>query len=65
MMTKDELRNQAAKIFYEADINLSENTSVKELIDVMVRYGELAAREYYRKGVSDALLNRVDETLLR
>lgn len=57
------LRETAARYVYEADLDLNDATTVKQLVDVMEAYGKDVALKYYRKGVSDGILNKVERNL--
>jgi hypothetical protein len=57
------LRELAAKYLYEADLDLNDSTTVKQIIDLMEAYGVEIGRRYYTKGVGDCALGRVSEKL--
>jgi hypothetical protein len=54
------IRETASRHLYESDLDLDNDTSVTDIIDLMERFGTQIAQEYYRKGVSDSILNRVE-----
>ena len=53
-------REVAAKLLFEKDLDLNDSTTVKDIIDLMIQYGEVVAEIYYRKGVKDAVLQQVE-----
>ena len=61
-MNLKELREKAARMIYEADLDMG-NTTVKELMDIMERFGALTGEYFYREGVGDAVTNQVKERL--
>lgn len=57
------LRETAARFLYNADLDLNDSTTVKQLVDLMEEYGKEIGRRYYTKGVGDCALGRVSEKL--
>lgn len=53
------LRELAARCLYNADLNITEDISVKQIVDMMETYGAEVAELYYRQGISDTVMNRV------
>lgn len=62
-MNKLVMRERAAKCLYEADLKLNDEMSIRELVDLLEKFGNSVARDYYQCGVSDAVLNRVNNRL--
>jgi hypothetical protein len=52
------LRELGAKYIYLADLTLDDETTVKQLVDLMEKYGQEVARKYYHEGVADAVLGK-------
>lgn len=53
------IREKAAKCMFEADLTLTDETSVTKLIDLLEHFGKQIALEYYHKGTADMLAGKV------
>lgn len=62
-MKNEELRAKAGEIIFNHDLDMGE-TSVKELVDVLLEFGEVCARQGYRVGSAHQLLRDTPETPL-
>jgi hypothetical protein len=57
------LRELGAKYVYLADLTLNDETSVKQIIDLLEAYGEAVAEQYYLQGKTDMILGKPKDRL--
>lgn len=57
------IRERAAKAVYDADLTLNDDTSVKQIIDLLEAFGEDVARTYYHEGIADSVLGKPKKEL--
>jgi hypothetical protein len=57
------MREKAAKVLWLKDISLTDEITVKEIVDLLEHFGFEIAREYYYKGVGDSMIGKVVQEL--
>lgn len=62
-MTNEELREKAGEVIFNHDLDMG-STTVKELVDILLEFGESCARYGYRTGSAHQLLRDTPETPL-